>query len=64
MKKLIDECPDDLDGEEWEETTETENELVIHRAITENETETNRDTLNKVIKEFPDNLILPTCDDF
>ena len=37
-------------------TTETENEGVIHRNITENETETNQDTLNKEKEECPDDL--------
>ena len=43
-----------LDDEEGEETTETENESVIHRDITENEAETNQDTLNMVIRKFLD----------
>ena len=34
----------------------TENEGVIYRYSTENETETNRDTFNKEIKKFPDDL--------
>ena len=42
-----------------------ENEGVIHRDITENEIETNWDTLNRVTKEFPDNtppIVIEECD--
>ena len=34
-------------------STETENEDIIHRFINLNETETKRDTLDRVIEEFP-----------
>ena len=40
-----------MDDKEGEETTETENEGVIHRYITENETENNVCNLKKVIEE-------------
>ena len=36
MKKVIEELSDDIYGKEVEKTTYTENELVIHRDITEN----------------------------
>ena len=31
LKRVIEECPYDLDEEQGEETTETQNEGVIHR---------------------------------
>ena len=40
--------------EDWGETKDTKNEYVIHRNTNENEPENNRDTLKKVIEEFPD----------
>ena len=40
--------------EDGGETKYIENKDVIHRDITENEPETNRDTLKKLIEEFPD----------
>ena len=43
-----------LDDEEGEESTETENEDMIHRDMNENETKTNWDILDKVIWEWPD----------
>ena len=43
-----------LDDEEGEESTETENEDMIHRDMNENETETNWGILDKVIQEWPD----------
>ena len=60
----MEKCPDDLGDKEEEEKTETENEFVIHRDITKNETETNQDNLNKVIEESPNNSIFTMCDDF
>ena len=54
MKEVIDEFPDDLDDDEKERTAENENEGVIHRDITKNETGTNWDTTKMVIEELPD----------
>ena len=39
-----------LYDEEGKESTETENEDMIHRDINKNKTETNRDTLDKIIE--------------
>ena len=43
-----------IDDEGGEETTGTKNQGVIHIYIIQNETETNQDTLNKVIEKSPD----------
>ena len=43
----------------WEKTADTENEGVINRYISKNETETNRDPLKKVTKQLPYDL----CDE-
>ena len=42
-----------IDDEGGEETTEAKNQGVIHIYIIQNETETNQDTLNKVIEKSP-----------
>ena len=47
-----------------EKTTENENEGLIHRYFTENEKETNQDTLNRFIEEFPDDtspVVMEEC---
>ena len=53
-----------LDDEYREETTEIANKAVIHRDITESETETNQDTLNKVIEDFPDDTSRVNMEEF
>ena len=45
----MEECLNYKDDDEKEKTAENKNEDVIHRDIIENEKETNRDTLGKVI---------------
>ena len=50
MKRVIKAFTYDIDDKYGEETTETENECVIQRDITENKTETNQYTLNKVME--------------
>ena len=63
MNKVIEKCLDDTTPAEMEkcvnneddedkEKTENKNGGVIHRYITENEKETNRDTLEKLIEEL------------
>ena len=39
-----------LDDEDGDKSTETQNEYIIHMNIKVNETETNQDTLDKVIE--------------
>ena len=51
MKKVIEACPDGQDEDKKEKTAENKNEGVIHRDISENEKETNWDTLKKVIEK-------------
>ena len=62
FKKLIEECPYDTtpakmegcvhneDDDKKEIVAENKDEVVIHRDITENENETNQDTLDKEIE--------------
>ena len=51
---VIYECPDDQDDDKKQITPYRINKGVIHKYIEDNEKETNRDTSNKVIEEFPD----------
>ena len=53
MKELIDDCLDDLDGDEKEKTAENENKDIIHRDITENEKETNEYVMKLLIEYLP-----------
>ena len=54
----------DLDEEEGEKSTQTVNEDVIHSNINEKETETNRDTLEEVIYEFPNDTYQVVMEDY
>ena len=47
-------CLNDEYDDEKEKTADNVNEGVINRDITENEKETNQDTLKKLIEECPD----------
>ena len=61
---LNDENKIGLDEEEGEKSTQTVNEDVIHSNINEKETETNRDTLEEVIYEFPNDTYQVVMEDY
>ena len=54
MKTLIEVFPESCDYDETQKTSEKRKRGVIHRVITENQNEINRDTLDKLIEQFPD----------